>query len=185
MSFDPPSHGELASTLASLRLGIDASDLHGSLSGYLCAGGRAGAQGWAEALRLDVDAAVLERNEVLQRLYLSCVEQFEGPCADVTPLLPDAPAPLSQRTAGLIEWCRGFLGGCGLAGAGSQRSLSTEATGILADFNTIASTRVDAEADDNSEDEQAFGDVLDFVRTAAALLHREVQGGARGSHSLH
>lgn len=184
MLSDAPSHAELARTLAALRLGVHASDLHGSLTGYLCAGGHAGADDWPAALRLDFDDAALTRDAVLQRLYRSCREQFEGPCADVTPLLPGAGTPLAQRADALVEWCRGFLGGCGLAGALSHRTLSADANEILADFHTIAATRF--ETTDNAEDERAFGDVLDFVRTAAALLHRDVNAaGPRGGHSLH
>lgn len=184
MRSDAPSHAELTRTLAALRLGIHASDLHGSLTGYLCAGGHASADDWPGALQLDFDDATLARDAVLRRLYRSCREQFEGPCADVSPLLPVAGTPLAQRADALVEWCRGFLGGCGLAGALSHRSLSADASEILADFNTIAATHFDAT--DSAEDERAFADVVDFVRTAAALLHRNVNAaGPRGGHALH
>lgn len=183
MMHDSLDHAELERTLASLRLGIHASDLHGSLSGYLCAGGRADADDWPGALQLDLDDATLARDPVLRRLYLDCREQFEGPCADVTPLLPADAAPLPQRVEALAEWCRGFLGGCGLAGVLSQTALSADAAEILADLHGIASGRFDA--GDDAEDEQAFTDVLDFVRTAAALLHRDVSAGGRAPRSLH
>jgi hypothetical protein len=39
----PITHAQLGQLLANLRYGIEPSDLHGSLTGYLCAGGRAGA----------------------------------------------------------------------------------------------------------------------------------------------
>ncbi|MBN8726696.1 MAG: UPF0149 family protein [Xanthomonadales bacterium] len=178
----PPSHAEVVRSLSNLRLGIDASDLHGSLSGYLCAGGSAGVADWPQALQLDLAPDALAGAPVLQRLYSDCRAQFDGPCADVAPLLPADDAPLAQRATALAEWCRGFLGGCGLAGALTGSALSEDVSSILADFGMIAATRFDAT---EREDEQAFGDVLDFVRTAAALLHREVSGGARGSHSVH
>ena len=179
----PPSHAEVAHSLSTLRLGIDASDLHGSLSGYLCVGGSAGPADWPQALQLELAPNALAGAPVLQRLYSDCQAQFEGPCADVTPLLPAQGSPLLQRATALSEWCRGFLGGCGLAGALTGPSLSEDASAILADFGMIASTHF--EAVESRQDEQAFSDVLDFVRTAAALLHREVSGGGRGGHMLH
>jgi uncharacterized protein YgfB (UPF0149 family) len=179
---EPPSHAEVARSLARLRLGIDASDLHGSLSGFLCVGGHAGPADWPQALQLELPPEALAGAPVLQRLYSECRGQFDGPCADVAPLLPADDAPLAQRAGALAEWCRGFLGGCGLAGALAGSALPGDAGSILADFGMIAATRFDAT--EGSEDEQAFGDVLDFVRTAAALLHRQVCGGPR-SHSVH
>ena len=50
---DRISHAELDSLLDRLRLGVGASDLHGSLTGYLCAGGVADAGAWPHALELE------------------------------------------------------------------------------------------------------------------------------------
>jgi uncharacterized protein YgfB (UPF0149 family) len=44
MTRSPLTHARLASALQTLRLGMGASDLHGSLTGYLCAGGSAGVE---------------------------------------------------------------------------------------------------------------------------------------------
>lgn len=178
-----PTHDELEIALAGLRLGVHASDLQGSLSGYFCAGGRAGADEWPAALQLDAEGAALTRESILQQLYLDCREQFEGPCADVTPLLPAETAPLAQRVDALAQWCRGFLGGCGLTGALSRGNTSPGVAEILADFHSIAGGGFDAR--DNAEDEQAFADVVDFVRTAAAWLHREIGAGGRSAHAVH
>jgi uncharacterized protein YgfB (UPF0149 family) len=51
----PLTHAELAHALKTLRLGMGASDLHGSLTGYLCAGGTAGADDWPAALEIEPD----------------------------------------------------------------------------------------------------------------------------------
>lgn len=180
---DQLTHAELEQALIRLRVGVRASDLQGSLSGYLCTGGRAGADDWPDALQLDIEGATLTRDPVLQRLYRDCLEQFQGPCADVVPLLPSDGLPLSQRVDALAQWCQGFLGGCGLTGALSRDRLSSDVAEILADFHGIATGQFGT--DDSPEDEQAFSDVLDFVRTAAAWLHREVRTDGRPTHSVH
>ncbi|GAA0716129.1 UPF0149 family protein [Dokdonella soli] len=178
------THAELAKALDRLRLGVNASDLHGSLTGYLCAGAQTDADGWLDALQLDFDDPGLARNEILQRLYRSCLAQFGATPASVDPLLPASSAPLACRADALVEWCRGFLGGFGLAGAAARAGLTADATEILADLGTIAASRFDYA--DTAGDEQALADVLDFVRTGAALLHRDVRRAARAApHSLH
>ena len=97
--------------------------------------------------------------------------EFEGDGRQAEPLLPAAKAPLEQRAEALVEWCRGFLGGYGLAGAVANASPSSVTSDVLSDFGTIAGSSFDY--DDEAEDARAFADVLEFVREATALLHRE------------
>ncbi|MGN6519351.1 MAG: UPF0149 family protein [Dokdonella sp.] len=177
-----PSHQELAGVLAALRLGVNPSDLHGSLTGYLCAGGVAGEDDWLDRLELAPENAGAQRDAVLKALLAASRAQFERQPARVLPLLPAADAPLARRADALVEWCRGFLGGFGLVGTTLRVELSDDAAEILSDFGTIAASRLEIEG--GREDEQAFADVLDFVRTASALLHRETSAG-RAARSLH
>lgn len=176
------THAELAQALVKLRLGVNASDLHGSLSGYLCAGGEAGPDDWIDALQLGLDEPELARNPILQRVYRECRAQFAEQPASVDPLLPESPAGLRQRADALIEWCRGFLGGVGLSGATANMELSADAREILADIGMIAASNL--EYADNRDDERALAEVLGFVRAGAAMLHRELERRAR-SRALH
>ncbi|MEO7430864.1 MAG: UPF0149 family protein [Dokdonella sp.] len=180
----PLNHTEFSQTLSTLRLGVDPSDLHGSLTGFLCGGGRASISDWLEVLALDPDGNALSSHAALQRLFRSCSGQFSASPADVEPLLPAVSAPVSQRADALVEWCRGFLGGFGLAGTIQRIELSADAKEVLADFGTVAASRFDAS--EKSEDAQALADVLDFARNGAALLHAEISNGARiAARSLH
>ena len=63
------SHSELAHALRSLPLGVTASDLHGSLTGYLCAGADAGPDDWLDALELGFGESGLAGNAALRRLH--------------------------------------------------------------------------------------------------------------------
>lgn len=181
---DPSSltHAELAQALRELKLGVNASDLHGSLSGYLCAGGSAGPEDWIDALQLGFDEPGLARDGTLGRLYRECRAQFAEEPASVDPLLPSATVGLPSRAGALIEWCRGFLGGVGLSGALAPAPLSAEAREILDDLGVIAASHL--RYADTREDERALTEVLDFVRTGAAMLHRELSRRAR-SRALH
>lgn len=177
-------YSEFAKTLATLRLGVEASDLHGSLTGFLCAGGRASIDDWLDALALDPDGASLSRNTAMQQMFRTCSAQFDGALAQIEPLLPAGGTALAQRADALVEWCRGFLGGFGLAGPTQRLALSTDANEVLADFGRIAASRFDYS--DRTDDEQALADVLDFARMGATMLHREITAGARAAaRSLH
>jgi uncharacterized protein YgfB (UPF0149 family) len=179
-----PSHDRISAALVRLRVGVNASDLHGSLTGYLCAGGRAGADDWLDRLELSPADAQAARDEALAALLAAGLAQFSHEPAQVEPLLPAASAALMLRTDALVEWCRGFLGGFGLVGSTLHAGLSEDANEILADFGAIATSRLEVEG--GASDEQAFADVLDFVRVAVARLHQETGESRRAAtRSLH
>lgn len=184
----PLTHAELDTALARLQLGVGASDLHGSLTGYLCAGGSAGLNGWPDALQLDADLDGWRDDAMLARLYRCCSEQLADDDLGFEPLLPDDDTPLVQRGDALVEWCRGFLGGVGLAGIAASPGLTDDAAEILGDFGTIAATAFAYDEDDG--DETALIEVLEFVRIGVLLLHTEmarrpVAGSAPRSRRVH
>jgi uncharacterized protein YgfB (UPF0149 family) len=176
------TYAELATALKTLRLGVGASDLHGSLTGYLCAGGRAGVEEWPRALEIEPEAATALNDIALRRLYTDCRAQLEDPDLGFEPLLPGLEAPVELRAEALVEWCRGFLGGVGLSGA-QPRALSPDATEVLTDLGRIASSRFDY--DNAEEDEVAISEVLEFVRVGVLLLHAEMRKPRKPTHTLH
>lgn len=179
----PLTHAEVARALQSLRLGVGASDLHGSLTGYLCAGGRASAEEWPAALEIESDAGTPLRDETLIRLYRDCRAQLDDPDLDFEPLLPASDAPVERRAEALVEWCRGFLGGVGLSGTATAL-FSADANEVLADIGRIAASHFDY--DDAEEDESALSEVLEFVRVGVLLLHTELtKPRAAAGRSVH
>ena len=182
MTRSPLTHAELARALETLRLGMGASDLHGSLTGYLCAGGKAGVDNWPVALELEPDPATL-RNEALHQLYRDCRAQLDDPDLGFEPLLPAEDAPVERRADALVEWCRGFLGGVGLSGSALGQTLSADANEVLADLGRIASSRFSY--DDAEEDESALSEVLEFVRVGVLLLHAELLKPRATTRRLH
>jgi len=176
------NHAELATALKTLRLGMGASDLHGSLTGYLCAGGRAGAEEWPRALEIEPEAPSTLNDAALRRLYTDCRTQLEDPDLGFEPLLPGDEASVEHRAEALVEWCRGFLGGVGLSGA-QPRGLSPDATEVLSDIGRIAGSQFAYE--DAEEDETALNEVLEFVRVGVLLLHAEMRKPRSSRHTVH
>ena len=182
MTRSPLTHAELATALKTLRLGVGASDLHGSLTGYLCAGGRTTAEEWPRALEIEPEAPSALNDQALRRLYAECRAQLEDPDLGFEPLLPGADEPVEQRAEALVEWCRGFLGGVGLSGA-QPRALSSDATEVLSDIGRIAGSQFAYE--DVEEDETALSEVLEFVRVGVLLLHAEMRRPRNPRHTVH
>ena len=183
---DEMDHDELQALVVRLRLGTSASELHGSLTGYLAGGGAVGGDALLGVLALDGEAT---EPTAADRADLDVLaRQSQAALADAElgfePLLPADDRPLHERADAMVEWCRGFLGGFGLAGAAVQASLSGEAQEVLRDLGTIAGSSFDF--GNESEDEDALIEVHEFVRVGAMLLHAEcARDPAAGNDTLH
>ncbi len=158
-----------------LKLGVDACELHGSLCGFLAGGGTVSERNFIERLGYETSEAA-STEPVLHALLAASRDALDDPDLGFAPLLPDSDEPLSERVSALLDWSRGFLGGFGLA-AGADAPLSPESAEALHDLASIAA--FDALAEDGDEAEDAFMEVLEFVRVAALLLHGDCHREAR------
>lgn len=166
---------ELDELVTQLRLALSASELHGSVCGFIAGGGSASGGSLLEQLQLQADAAsgTVDRagSEVLERLVQSCAASLADRELGFEPLLPADDRPLAERAEATVEWCRGFLGGFGLTGAASHDRLSEEAKEMLHDLGAIAGSSFNY--GDAAEDEDALIEVHEFMRMGALLLHAE------------
>ncbi len=174
-----PSHADVTAEVDRLKLGIDASELHGALCGWLCGGGAAG-KDWLRRLALE-PAAAPSAGGALDSLRETSAEQLGDPDFAFELLLPADETPLGERADALLVWCRGFLGGFGLA-AGATPALSPEGEEALADLGKIAASQLSYDDPDN--DEAALEEVAEFVRVAALLLHGDCVLGPRARRRL-
>lgn len=170
---EPIGYDELDDAVVRLQLSVEASDLHGSLCGFLAGGGQIGKQSLIAALHLDAEVATPSTagQAVLDQLVKQTEAELADPELGFEPMLPADDRPLPERAEALVDWCRGFLGGFGLAGAAAHGKLSEEAQEILRDLSTIASSSFDF--GDEAEDEDALIEVHEFVRMGAMLLFAE------------
>jgi uncharacterized protein YgfB (UPF0149 family) len=176
-----PPYSEADRQARQLHLGIDAAELHGSLCG-LISGGKAGdREHWLGLALADPDTAPVDPASALDRMYLASIEALSSPELGFALLLPDDDMPVSERGEALLAWCRGFLGGFGLA-AGAAPAMSEESSEALADLGRIASS--DLSYDDPDADEDALEEVAEFVRVAVMLLHSDCVLGPRHRRSL-
>lgn len=176
-------HDQIDLALSEHRIGINASELHGSLCGYLCAGGAAGAQAWCEALALEALQDLISDDPDARRTFSQFFSQSQArlidPLLGFEPMLPDAEDAVSRRAAALVEWCRGFVGGLGLAGNDGAGALSDDGQEVLSDLSRIAAS--DLVSGDSDEDEADFTEVLEYVRVGVLLLMSELTAVAPGT----
>lgn len=161
----PDSYADWNTALAQARLGVGPADLHGSVTGFLCAGWAGRAHELLASLALESetgDAGAL--HALLDRAAADIARRLRSGTS-VEVLLPVE--PLAARADAAVDWCRGFLGGLGLTGVLEARAGDPETRDLLRDFGHIAASHLAVEDDD----EAALDEVLDFIREGVAHLH--------------
>ena len=176
-----PALDDLEDAIRARGLGVGASELHGALCGWL-AGGGADSPRWLAQVLADDALAAPEAGGALDRLRAASVAQMEDRDFGFELLIPGAEASLVERSGALFDWCRGFLGGFGLA-AGQAPALGEDSREALADLARLAAAVPQEEGDE--EDEQALAEIEEFVRVAALLLHGDCAMAARHRRQLH
>jgi uncharacterized protein YgfB (UPF0149 family) len=175
-----PDHQALETQARALDLGVEPSELHGSLCGFLAGGGDADRRRWLSQLALE--AGSVEQGSPLDALFEASTWQLADSDYSFRLLLPADSAALEVRAQALIGWCRGFLGGFGLGGRDAT-ALSPEGAEALQDLATLAASEPGFESPET--DEEALGELGEFVRVAALLLYGDCVLGAQSRRRLH
>jgi uncharacterized protein YgfB (UPF0149 family) len=180
--FELPDYAQISEQIQSMQLAVDAAELHGSLCGFLSGGSEAPSRGdWLGKVMADPEAPEVAADSALDRLFVATEQLLESPDFGFDLLLPNAELPVMERGDALMNWCRGFLGGFGLA-AGATPPLSEESQDALADLAKMAASNLSY--DDPEADEEALEEVAEFVRIAALLLHSDCVLAPRHRRSL-
>lgn len=183
MPVDPapsmPSASDVAGAARRAGLATGAAELHGALSGWIAGAGSAGPDWLAKVF---ADPSLPAAEGPLAALAGATAAQFGDRDFGFELLLPPAEASLQERSGALFDWCRGFLGGFGLA-AGAEPPLSDEGREALADLARLAAAQPQDDGDE--EDEDALAEIEEFVRVAALLLHGDCVLGPAHRQRLH
>jgi uncharacterized protein YgfB (UPF0149 family) len=174
-----PPFTDIEAAARGLQLGMDSAELHGALCGWLAGGGEPGPAWLRQVL---VDPSLPSAEGVLAQLAVASAAQFDDRNFGFELLMPSAEATLQERSGALFDWCRGFLGGFGLA-AGKEPPLSDEGSEALADLARLAAAT--PQEDGGQEDEEALAEIEEFVRVAAMLLHGDCVLAAKHRQQFH
>jgi uncharacterized protein len=110
------------------------------------------------------------------------VRALRGDELEFEPLLPDDEVALQDRARALSQWCQGFLYGYGMAALPQAEDIPSNVDEVLRDLTHIGRATVDL-TEVNEEEEQAYAEVIEYVRVGVQLIHDELQSvkAAKGS----
>jgi yecA family protein len=170
-----PEYTRLEKLLGVMGSDIGASELHGVISGLICAGTAEASVEWISALFEawpDEDLLAQETKQMIGQLYYASRHHITNDEFLFMPLLPEDSLPMSQRAKGLSEWCVGYMYGLGLAGV-TQQQLSGDAKEALQDISHF--TRLDyADLESGEATEVAYMELQEFIKVVTLLMWEEL-----------
>lgn len=168
-------YDEVDAALSEVNAVVNAAESHGALVGMLVGPTDPGEAKWIAHVLQDTAPSGEEARNCLARLhqlYKHTRQTMDGDANGVYLLLPGDEQTLSERLRGLTSWCEGFLFGLGMAELKDVTALSAEAREALHDFGEIMQVEVN-DVEGSEEDERAYTELVEFIRTAVLILLEE------------
>lgn len=164
-----PDFEKVTTLLANNRIFNSASELHGIICGYLCAGGASNEYVLIWHLLGQEGKASKIMTDLIERLSRQAYEQLDSPDFAFRMILPNDDEELGQRLRALGNWCEGFISGFGGAYAKGDTTLKDETREVLHDFTAIAD--IDERSEDGTEkDENDYMEIVEYVRMAVCSV---------------
>ena len=151
----------------------DAAEAHGSLCGALCSMSPYRMQDWINEILPDGAAMSDESAAMIERVFTATASSFGEQGMEFEPLLPDDEQPLNGRANALALWCTGFLYGLGTGHIADLEALGGDVGEIVRDFTEISRASGD-DADSDESNEQAYTELVEFIRVAAQVVFEEL-----------
>ncbi len=173
-----PDYLILQNALSKLDTEISPSEVHGTLCGLLCANSNAGADVWQKSLwpnRPSGDLLAAEANEIFEQTHDITRRQLNDPTCEFEMLLPDDDDSLIQRVNALGDWSQGYLIGLSLGGITDFAPLPEDAREITKDLLEIARAGTSYDLDGHEEDENAYAELVEYLRVGVLLINEELQ----------
>ena len=147
---------------------LSAAEAHGMATGMLCVNEKTESAAWLAELLHNANPVINENKILLTRLFEETRRLLASDEFEFDLFLPEDDTSLVEQVEALKSWCRGFLFGVG-SGA-SALSWSKDAREILKDITEFTKLDVNVEGE---EDERAFVEITEYLRSAVLLLRDE------------
>lgn len=153
------------------------AELHGMLTGQLCAGLRMSPEVWIAKAMEFIDSnqqpgAAAQRE--LVEIYQVTYAQLEDADNIFYPLLPDDDEELAGRIRSIGHWCEGFLAGFALVERSSAaQQLPPVVSDALKDLADITKAGADADEEPDEESENDYIAIVEYVRLLALNIYLE------------
>jgi uncharacterized protein YgfB (UPF0149 family) len=164
----------LQAILTSEDVKCHASEIHGVLTGLICAGFEFENQGYVAMLHdlfNESDGFPTAVKKALKQVYSELWASILDDSYSFTLLLPDDDDSMAERGHALSVWVQGFNLGFGLEHKDSP-IVSEEVKEVLTDFSEIANLSDEMEEDEDTE--QAYFEISEYVRISALLCFSEL-----------
>lgn len=166
-------YDDLADMLDEIDAAVGPSEAHGYVCGQQAAGlmlqGDAMIRNLQQFMDVEGDLNAAVKRDLLDWRE-ECVKALADPEFAFQPFVPEDSATLARRLEALASWCQGFLSGFGLAYQ-NKEGMSDDVASTLKDLSEVS--RVDLETDEDEESEEAFMEVVEYVRMAALMIYME------------
>ncbi len=173
-----PDYLILDSALHKLDTEITSGEVHGTLCGLLCANSNAGADVWQQALwpgQPGGDLLATGIHEIFSQIHTVTRRQLNDPTCEFQMLLPGDGDSLDARVNALGDWCQGYLIGLSLGGITDFTLLPEDAREITKDLLEIARAGTSCELEGSEEDENAYAELVEYLRVGVLLVNEELQ----------
>ncbi|MFM8844620.1 MAG: UPF0149 family protein [Gammaproteobacteria bacterium] len=166
-----PDYRDIESHLSSSRALTDLPEAHGTLAGALCSGEQLNVQDWLREIFPEGRAGDAET--ALHAVFEWTRHVLRAGQLEFQLLLPGDETPVAERAVALGQWCQGFLYGLGSNPIPEIEDLPADIGEIVRDLTAM--TRIDVDENESLEDnEQAYAELVEFVRVGVQLLHDEL-----------
>ena len=171
-------HAELEDALRRCGASWKAGQAHGLLCGRLSVSGAGGVSGWVDVVLSETDPHNALRSEcesMLESLCATTWRQLVDRQSEFELLLPDDEETTTSRAEAMAQWCEGFLHGLVSkkhSDALKERLAAEPLADIIRDMLQI--TRAAAEEDEPEEEENAYAELVEYLRVAAQLAYEEL-----------
>lgn len=179
---------ELNEQLQRSDLLVNPADVHGVICGLICGGIKLDNKAWNAPFDelinegLGIPDSLLP---LLNKIHDTSAEALKDITQGFELIIPDMDQPLLSRMEALAEWTQGFLGGFGMVHS-SKTAASDDVKELITDFASIAQMAIDAEEDDSEEAEEAFYEIVEYVRMGAIYCFSELgESGAIAKPVIH
>lgn len=161
---------ELQAALSALECDVSPAGVHGQMAALACR---------LQAPPDDFGLAVSQSDDTasadLKRAFADINKQLESADMSFSPLLPDDEQVLWRRLEGLGEWAECFAFGLSLGGGFDPDKLTAEGHECLQHLLEISRIDPDDEQATGPEAEEAYNELVEFLRVAVMTLYVELR----------
>lgn len=175
-----PSYPQVLDVLLPLDLPVSASELHGLICGYLCAGASAAGEQYLRGLLGGFDKSQSKEAMLcLFELFALSQQQLQSGDFAFRMLLPEDFESLALRAQAFCDWCEGFTQGMVLSGRDINAIPDEDSQEALHHIREFA--QLDQDSLQSCEtDEKALMEVSEYTRLAVLQLYHDWQASEAG-----